>query len=346
MSKQWGLSKDYLEPILPFLNDPDVTEIMVNKFDSIYIKKKGSMQKVEASFKSEAEVSQAIKQIAVATGQVADDVEHPEVNARLWNKARFCGCLYPWSAHGSNMTIRLFPERVLTGADLVEFGSLTQTMLDFIKLAVSTHVNILVSGSTDSGKTTLLNILTSFIDPKERLITVEDVSEIQSELPNWISHIAIDRTSKSTGKIVKSLADLIRLTLRENPSRLVVGEIRDSDSVLAFMRALGTGHKGGMATIHANDPEDAIYRMVDLLEEGGKGYEPAKRQAWSNLELVIQAEEVYGSGKRVVAVTEVSRNGNYNTLFEYDYVHNKHVINQDSIEQSSIYKRAKKYGYL
>ena len=345
VSDDFDLRKTHMEKILPFFDMPDVTEIMVNSFDSVFIKRKGVMEKTDVVFDNEYKIVTILKIVASSDGQTCDE-NTPEVNARLWDGSRFCGLLYPWSSKGTNFTIRLFPDKRITPDDLVAFGSITPDMLTYLKLAVKVYRNILISGSTDSGKTTLLNALATFVDPVDRFITVEDTQEIQVDLPNWLSHVAMDIKHSKSGIIVKSLADLIRTTLRENPTRICVGEIRDADAALAFMRALNTGHNGCFSTLHANDPIDAIARMAELLGEAGKPLEFAMKQVTSNLHVIIQAQEIKGVGKRVVQIMETSRGGSHQVMFDYSYQDKKHIHGEVAFKDSAIYKEAAILGFI
>ena len=343
---RWELVKEYLIPIMPYFDMDGVTEIMVNSFDSVYVKISGEMKKVDEIFQDERTVSTIIHQIAVATDQSCNEIDSPEVNARLWDGSRFCGMLFPWSSKGCNFTIRIFPKNKLTTDDLLNYGSISPDMLNYLKLAVGLYKNILISGSTDSGKTTFLNILATYVSPADRFITVEDTQEIQVDLPNWVAHVAVDKRRSKNDLIVKSLADLIRTTLRENPTRICVGEIRDSDSALAFMRALNTGHNGCFSSLHANDPMDAIDRMTDLLGEAGKQVEFARKQVISNLQIIVQAQEIRGVGKRIVQIMEVSRSDKHEVIFDYDYVNNKHIDGSVNFHDSLVYHEAIKFGMI
>lgn len=345
-NNKWKLVKKYLEPVIEYLEAGDVTEIMVNGPDKIFVKRLGvtSPIMVDASFGDENTVVTTIKQIAVASGQVCDNQNYPELNAKLWDGSRFCGVLYPWSEPNSTMTIRVFPKEKLTADKLIGFGSVTAEMMEYLRKAVKLHRNILMSGSTDSGKTTFLNILASYIEDTDRLITIEDTQEIQVDIPNWVRHVSIEKKHKDDGRIVKTLADLIRISLRENPDRICVGEIRDSDSAISFMRALNTGHNGCLSSVHANSPGDAINRLSDLLREGGTPFEFAKVQICSNLQIIVQAEEIKGVGKRIVEIAEISRNGEAKPIYSYDYLDGKHKLNDENYASSTVLRDAEKYG--
>lgn len=337
----WSLVKHYLKPIMHFLDDPSITEIMVNNFNTIFIKRRGEMLKTDVSFSDERSIIVAIRQVGVAIGEDVDEDKHPIVDARLWDGSRFCGVLSPWARNGSNFTIRVFPKKALTISDLLDYESLTQEMVDYLRLAVLSDSNILISGSTDSGKTTLLNALTGFIPERDRVILVEDTPEIRTELPNLISLVVYERPNES-GYEKLDLAKMIKTTLRMNGSRVIVGEIRDAMAALSFMRTLNIGSNGCMASIHANDPYDAVERLTDLLGEQGKPVEYAHRQVCSNLHVIVQAAEVKGVGRKIVEIAEVSRGGETTTLFRYDYRSKEHVVMDENLANSAIREMA--YG--
>ncbi len=330
----WGLPRNYLSPIMHLFDDPEITEIMVNNFETVFVKKRGKMVAQKSTFKDEHQVETAIRQVGVAIGETLSD-DKPILEARLWDGSRFCGVMKPYSSRGSGFTIRLFPKTALTTDDLISYGSVTQPMLDYLRLAVLTSSNILIAGSTDSGKTTLLNALTDFIPPEERVILVEDTAEIRADLPNVVSLVVFDRPKNAKYKPV-DLAQMIKTTLRMNPSRVIVGEIRDSIAALSFMRTLNIGSNGCMASIHANDPRDAIARITDLLVEQGIPTESAERQVCANLHVIVQAEEIPNVGRKIVSIAEVSREGGVKTLYQYDYRKQSHFVEEEALSDSSV----------
>lgn len=341
--EKWDLVKEYMKPIMAYLDRDDITEISVNRFDVIYIKHRdGTTEKLDTHFKDESTVATIITQVGIAINVNVNTMEEPEVNARLWNGGRFAGSLYPWSARGSSFSIRIVPKKPITINDILDYRSMTKEMVDFMSMAIKLRRNIMVSGSTDSGKTSLLNALSVYIDPTDRVISIEDTSEIVLKLDNYISHIAVNKKNKD-GKLIKSLSDLIRLSLRENPDRVFVGEIRDVDSAVSFIRALNTGHNGCMSTTHANSPEDTIDRLTDLLAEGGSSHEFARSLIFSNLHIIVQAVSIKGVGKRVVKISEINPNGTIKDIFDYDYLDDKHVFIHENYEDSFLVNEASKF---
>jgi pilus assembly protein CpaF len=339
----WGLVQYYLKPILPFFNDPSITEIMVNGCKPVFIKQHGRMVETDVKFPSERDIQTAVIQVGVAIGEEVTEHRHPIVDARLWDGSRFNGILSPWASDGSSITIRVFPEVALSIDDLLEGKSFSRDMLDYLRLAVLTSANLLVSGSTDSGKTTLLNALTAFIPDSDRVVLVEDTKEIRAQLPNMVSLVVFERPSDPNYEPV-DLAKMIKTTLRMNASRVIVGEVRDSLAALAFMRSLNLGSNGCMASIHANDPFDAIERLVDLLGEQGKPVEYARRMVCSNLHVIVQAKEIPGVGRKIVEIAEVTREGETISLFYYDYREHRHVVNEDAVNNSFVKRLAYEYG--
>lgn len=316
VSSSWDLVHEYLKPIAHLFEMEGVSEIMVNGAGAVFIERRGEKQRVPATFPSEAHLATTIQQIANATGQACDKQHHPVVDARLEDGSRVCGVLSSVSPKGHTLTIRLFPKRRLQAQDLLSMGSLNQDMLDFLQAAVEAKRNILLSGSTGSGKTTFLNMLTGFIPETERIITVEDTEEIVVDVPNRVSLIAPNaRREAQTHPL--TLGFLIRTTLRMNPDRIVVGEIRDAEAAGAFLQAINTGHNGCASTIHANHPEDALIRLQNLLGSVGLPIEFVASQVRGNIHLVIQLAKVPGRGRIVVAMAEME-DGRLRPRWTYD----------------------------
>ncbi len=341
-----SLVEMYLEPIAQFFDAPGVTEIMVNSYNKIYIEKWGDIIKVdpeEASFNSENDVVTLIKMIATNTGQSCDATDHPIVDARLPDGSRVCGVLKPWSAGGSSLSIRLFPKKVLTYLDLLNGGSYTVEMQEFLELAVIVSANILVSGSTGSGKTTLLNILSSFIPKKERVVTVEDTEELKIGVPNCIQLVSANRKKGEGDAQETSMPAFIKTALRQNPDRIIVGEIRDMNAASAFLQAINTGHNGCASTLHANSCVDALLRLQNFLGASGLPVSYVEAQVRSNLHLLIQAEKVPNVGRVIVSITEVRDQKAYE-LWSFDYVKNIHTKNTDNFDGSLIMGLAARYG--
>lgn len=315
----------YMEPISQLLDQSDVTEIMVNKFDEIFVEKKGVFEKTECAFADEHSVEQLIKQIASHSGGTeASANRDPIVNARLKDGSRFCGVLHPFSPRGSSFSIRKFPEEVINIDDLINFGSMTQEMADYLKSLLAQRLNVIVSGSTGSGKTTLVNALGSFVDPNDRVLTVEDTEELNfTHVKNWLPLVSINKKMEEGGQEV-DLSYLITTTLRLNPDRIFVGEIRESLAAVAFIRAINTGHDGCVTTIHANSPQDAMYRLIGEIAASGVPMEFAEQQVWRNVHVVVQAKKIPGHGRKVTSIALI-KDGVASDVYRYDLEKRSHV---------------------
>ncbi|WP_417536641.1 CpaF family protein [Methylophaga sp.] len=342
MNSKEKLADNYLEPINTYLKSGEVSEIWVNGPDNIWVQPLGGDRfKAPEFFEDEGACATTIKQIAVATGQFCDETKSPIVDAMLWDGTRFNGSLKSVNHTGSVMTFRVNHGREITVQNMLEWGSVTPEIMDYLGKAVRLHRNILISGATNAGKTSFINALTKYIDPMDRLITIEDTAEIKAKLSNWVRHVAL----KKNGEYLVSMADLIKNTLRESPDRICVGEIRDTDAGVAFMRALNTGHNGCLSTIHANSAWDAVYRISDLLAEGGTPVEYARKQVCSNLQVIVQIEYLQNPGcRRVTQVAEVTREGDTNIIYEYDLLDGKHVVDEKNYAASQVLRDAERYG--
>lgn len=336
----WDLVDHYLGPIRHLFELPGVTEIEVNRFDRIFIEQNGQTQRVpDLRFEDEDKVALIIRQIANALGQAVDKDSHPILDARLQDGTRVCGVLYPVSTQGSSISFRVFPKERITAERLLALGSLNSEMLDFLKLAVICRANILVSGGTGSGKTTLLNALSQFIPPADRVLTVEDTQELQVSAANHIALEAPTRRKKADGQTV-DMSFLIKTTLRLNPTRIIVGEIRDGHAATAFLHAVNTGHNAS-STIHANGPDDALTRVQTLVAgQGSLPFEVVKAQVRSNLNLVVHAEKTPNHGRRIVAITEIQQ-GRPVPLWRWSYRQGLHI--RETVA-SNLYSRLEKYG--
>ena len=334
----WDLVKYYITPIESLFDIEGVTEISVNRFDEIYIERFDKKEKADTKFEDEEAVAMLINQVGVALGQTVNKDTHPILDARLTDGTRVCGVLYPISTRGSCISFRLFSKKSLTGDYLVERQTLTKDMLDFLKLSVVCRSNMLISGSTGSGKTTLLNILSSFIPDEERVLTVEDTKELQVSAKNLVSLEAPTRR-KQDGSQVVDLAFLIKTSLRKNPNRIIVGEMRDAGAATAFLYAINTGHSA-CSTIHANSPEDSLLRIQTLVAGAGTlPFDVVKSQVRSNLDIVVHVELTPNQGRRVTSITEIV-NGTTKELWAWSYQKARHVKKSD---ESKIYKKAEKF---
>jgi pilus assembly protein CpaF len=336
----WSLVGYYLEPIKHLFAMDGITEICVNRFDEIFIERSGEMMKVsDAAFADETQVSTLVNQIANALGQAVDKDTHPVLDARLADGTRVCAVLYPVATKGTCITFRIFPKEKITAEFLIEKGSLTTEMINFLKMAVLCRCNILVSGGTGSGKTTLLNVILGFIDGKDRVLSVEDTRELQIETENHIPLEAPTRRKKKDYQQI-DLAFLIKTSLRKNPTRIIVGEIRDSKAAVAFLHAINTGHSA-CTTIHANGPEDALSRIQTLV--AGKGdipFEVVKAQVRANINLIVHIENTPNHGRRIVSIAEM-QNTSLVELWRWSYSQAAHIKEDPT---SDVFKRLNKYG--
>lgn len=340
MADEWRLVDYYLSPIKHLFGMKGVTDIEINRFDKVFVERNGqTVFMPETRFSSEEDVSILIHQIGNVLGQPVDPVNYPILDARLENGTRVCGVLAPVSTQGSSITFRIFPEKRITAADLLSYGSLSKEILDFLKIAVICRANILISGGTGSGKTTLLNVLSEFIPNVDRVVSVEDTNELKINATNYIALEAPNRRRKE-GQVI-DLAFLIRTTLRKNPDRIVVGEIRDGHAATAFLHAINTGHTAA-TSIHANGTRDALSRIQTLVAgHGNLPFDVVRAQVRLNLNILIHAERTPQHGRKVVAIDEIQE-GRCVPLWRWDYVQAAHVRNTES--KSRIFERLKKYN--
>lgn len=292
-----------LGPLEDLLSDKEVSEIMVVGANKIFYEKSGKIKKSEIIFSSERQVLNIIERIVAPIGRRIDE-KTPYVDARLSDGSRVHALISPVALDGSTITIRKFPENRLTHKDLVKFGSMTQNMADFLRVAVESHRNIIVSGGTGSGKTTLVNILGSFIQSNERIITCEDSAELDFPQDHIVRLETRPPSLEGDGEI--SIRCLVKQTLRMRPNRIVVGECRGGET-LDMLQAMGTGHDGSMTTIHSNNPRECIGRVETLVQYAEAGLTPkAIREMIGNaVHLIIQVSRLDDGSKKVTHVTEI-----------------------------------------
>jgi pilus assembly protein CpaF len=291
-------------PLQPLLNDPEVTEVMVNGPKNIYIEKKGQLQKSSVAFDDDNHVLQIIDRIILPLGRRVD-ADSPTVDARLPDGSRVNAVIPPVAIDGPSITIRKFSKERLGINALIEFGSITEKMAEFLRACVLAHLNIIISGGTGSGKTTLLNVLSSFIADNERIITIEDAAELQMQQ----DHVLRMETKPANvdGRGAVSIRELVRNSLRMRPDRIVVGEVRGGEA-LDMLQAMNTGHDGSLTTVHSNSPRDAIARLETLVLMAGMDLplKVVRQQIASAVDLIVQQSRLTDGSRKVTAVTEIA----------------------------------------
>ncbi|HKW72911.1 MAG TPA: CpaF family protein, partial [Candidatus Dormibacteraeota bacterium] len=285
-------------------DDPAITEIMINNPDQIYVERRGRVSLSPVVFESAAQLRQVIDRIVSTVGRRVDE-SSPMCDARLRDGSRVNVVLPPLSLDGPCMTIRKFSRDKLRPEDLIASGSATTEMIQFLRAAVRARLSILVSGGTSSGKTTLLNVLSSFIPAEERIVTVEDAAELQLRQEHVIR--LESRPPNVEGKGAIEIRDLVRNALRMRPDRIIVGECRGGEA-LDMLQAMNTGHEGSMSTVHANTPYDAFSRLETMVLMAGADL-PARaiqKQIASAIDVIVQVERVRGGARKIVSVAEVT----------------------------------------
>ena len=293
-----------LGPLEDLLADPTVTEIMVNRFDQIYVERGGKLTQSAVVFTSEKGVVSAIERIVAPLGRRIDE-SSPMVDARLKDGSRVNAVIPPLALKGANITIRKFSKNKLHDTDLIKFGSVTKEIMAFMQQAVHHAANIVISGGTGSGKTTLLNVLSNYIPEDDRIITVEDAAELQLGQPHVVS--LESRPPNVEGKGAIHIRDLVKNCLRMRPDRIVVGECRGGEA-LDMLQAMNTGHDGSMTTAHANTPRDCIARLevMTLMSGLDLPIRAIREQISSAVHIIIQQSRFPDGSRRVTHVTEVT----------------------------------------
>lgn len=290
-------------PLEPLLRDPDVTEIMVNRYDRIFMEKFGKIHPTGLRFTDEQHLRQTIDRIVSRIGRRVDEAS-PMVDARLPDGSRVNAVLPPVALDGANITIRKFAKDPYTAADLISMGTLSRASMDFLRACVRGRMNILISGGTGSGKTTTLNVFSSFIPDDERIVTVEDAAELQLAQPHVVR--LESRPPNVEGRGLITVRDLVRNSLRMRPDRIIVGEIRD-EAALDMLQAMNTGHDGSLSTVHANNPRDALSRVETMVMMAGMEL-PVKvirEQVSHALNLIVHQSRMRDGTRHVTQISEL-----------------------------------------
>lgn len=293
-----------LGPLEELLADDGISEIMVNRFDEIFVESRGRLVRHPLTFSSNEAVMAVLERIVAPIGRRIDE-SSPMVDARLRDGSRVNAIIPPLALKGPSLTIRKFARRRLGIADLVGFGSLSADMAEFLRLCVLHKRNIVVSGGTGSGKTTLLNVLSNFIPEGERIVTIEDAAELQLHHEHLVS--LESRPANSEGKGAVAIRDLVKNSLRMRPDRIVIGECRGAEA-LDMLQAMNTGHEGSLTTLHANTPRDALSRMETLVMMAGMDLplSAIREQIASAVDVIVQQTRFACGARLITYITEVT----------------------------------------
>lgn len=290
-------------PINPLLLDPEVSEVMVNGPNQVYVERKGKVEQTLVQFRDDEHVLQIIDKIVAPIGRRIDE-SSPMVDARLPDGSRVNAIIPPLALNGPTVTIRKFSKDPFQVADLVKFGTITEDMATFLEACVKAKLNIFVSGGTGSGKTTTLNVLSSFIPNDERIITIEDAAELQLGQDHVIS--LETRPPNIEGKGGITIRDLVRNSLRMRPERIVIGEVRGGEA-LDMLQAMNTGHDGSLATGHSNSPRDMISRLETMVLMAGieLPVKAIREQIAGAVDVIIQQSRLKDGSRKITNITEI-----------------------------------------
>jgi pilus assembly protein CpaF len=290
-------------PLEPYLRDPDVSEIMVNGHDQIYVERNGRLYPVGASFADEAHLRRTIEKIVARVGRRVDE-SSPMVDARLPDGSRVNAVVPPVALDGSVLTIRKFAAEPLTIGHLIHFGTMTPQVADLLRLCVQGRLNIVVGGGASSGKTTTLNVLSAFIPEDQRIITIEDAAELQLRQDHVLRLESRPANLEKRGEI--TIRDLVRNALRMRPDRIIVGEVRDA-ATLDMLQAMNTGHDGSLTTIHSNSPRDTLSRLETMVMMASVelSQRAIREQMASAIDLIVHQSRLKDGSRRITQITEV-----------------------------------------
>ena len=310
-----------LGPLEQFLDDPTVSEVMVNGSNNIYVERAGVLERTNVRFMSEEHLRRVIERIVSSVGRRIDE-SSPMVDARLADGSRVNVIVPPLSLDGSILTIRKFAKDPFTVTDLIAMGTFTDAFASVLAASVEGGMNVLVSGGTGTGKTTLLNVLSSFVPRTDRIVTIEDAVELQLHQEHVIRLEARPQNTEGNGEV--TIRDLVRNALRMRPDRIIIGEVRGAEA-LDMLQAMNTGHDGSLTTVHANAPRDALSRLETMVLMAGYDLptRAIREQISSALNLIVQIERSRDGSRRISHLTEVvGMEGEIITLqdiYRYDY---------------------------
>jgi pilus assembly protein CpaF len=293
-----------LGPLQPLLEDDTITEVMVNGSKNIYIERKGKIHRVPVTFENNDHVMRIIDRIVAPLGRRIDE-SSPYVDARLPDGSRVNAVIPPISLVGPVLTIRKFSRNPITVEQLIQFGSVTQEGIQFLKACVEARLNVVISGGTGSGKTTLLNVLSGFIPADERIVTIENAAELQLRQEHVVTLESRPPNIESRGEI--TIRDLVVNSLRMRPDRIIVGEIRD-EAALDMLQAMNTGHDGSMTTLHSNSPRDTLARLETMTLMAGMDLpsRAIREQVASAIDVICHQERMRDGTRKITNITEIS----------------------------------------
>ena len=293
-----------LGPLEPLLKDESITDILVNGYKTVFIERLGLLEKVSTRFQDERHLLRIIQKIVSAVGRRIDE-SSPYVDARLADGSRVNAIVAPLAIDGSTLSIRKFAKRRISMERMIELGSVPETMAEVLKAIVGSRRNVLISGGTGSGKTTLLNALSSFIDERERIVTIEDSAELQLQQEHVVRLETRPANVEGRGEV--SQRDLVKNALRMRPDRIIVGEVRSGEA-FDMLQAMNTGHDGSMTTVHANTPRDALARVEQMIGMSGIEISPrsARAQIASAINIVIQIARMVDGHRKAISLSEIT----------------------------------------
>jgi pilus assembly protein CpaF len=293
-----------LGPLEPLLKDPTISDILVNKHDTIYIERRGKIERTNVTFKDDEHLMRVIERIVSSVGRRIDE-SSPMVDARLQDGSRVNAIIPPLAIDGPVVSIRRFGSDPLKMAMLIENKALTKDIADMLQMVVHARLNVLISGGTGAGKTTLLNALSAFIPENERIVTIEDSAELQLQQPHTVRLETRPPNIEGRGEVTQR--DLVRNALRMRPDRIVIGEVRGGEGI-DRLQAMNTGHDGSLTTIHANTPRDALSRLETMIQMTGMRLSDRamRQQVASAINLVVQVARMSDGSRRITSISEIT----------------------------------------
>jgi pilus assembly protein CpaF len=293
-----------LGPLEPLLKDPTISDILVNKHDTIYIERRGKIERTNVTFKDDEHLMRVIERIVSSVGRRIDE-SSPMVDARLQDGSRVNAIIPPLAIDGPVVSIRRFGSDPLKMAMLIEYKALTKDIADMLQMVVHARLNVLISGGTGAGKTTLLNALSAFIPENERIVTIEDSAELQLQQPHTVRLETRPPNIEGRGEVTQR--DLVKNALRMRPDRIVIGEVRGGEAI-DMLQAMNTGHDGSLTTVHANTPRDALSRLETMIQMTGMRLSDRamRQQIAAAINLVVQVARMSDGSRRVTSISEIT----------------------------------------